>query len=386
MYSISSFGAMINDQVRVDAYFSAMRKVIRPDSVVVDIGTGTGIMALLACRLGARRVFAIEPDNAIQVAREAAAANACTDRIHFFQQLSTQVELPELADVIVSDIGGTLPWFRHHIPSIIDARQRFLAPAGIMIPQHDTGFVSIVDSPALYRRCDTPWENNRYGLDLRSGKRLMVNSLAWGEASPQEFLAKSQIWSTLDYTTVSSTSVSGTMRFPVTRPGTGHGFTAWFERNLVDGITISGAPYAPESTRANIYSNLFFPWSEPVSLELEDEVTITLKANLVGEEYCWTWETRVCNPQAPDVPKAHFRQSTFFAQPLTPSSLLRRERNYVATLNESGCIDQFVLSKMDGQRSLAEIAQGLVDRFPDRFKRWHAALTHVADLAERYTD
>ena len=75
-YTVADYGAMIVDPVRMDRYARALEQAVRPDAVVVDIGTGTGIFALLACRFGARRVYAIEPDDVIQVAREIAGANA----------------------------------------------------------------------------------------------------------------------------------------------------------------------------------------------------------------------------------------------------------------------------------------------------------------------
>ena len=67
MYSIENYGEMIADHIRIDAYVRALKAAIKPGSVVLDIGTGTGIFALLACRLGARRVFAIEPGAVIRV-------------------------------------------------------------------------------------------------------------------------------------------------------------------------------------------------------------------------------------------------------------------------------------------------------------------------------
>jgi protein arginine N-methyltransferase 1 len=115
-----------------------LQRVVRPDAVVLDLGVGTGIFALLACQMGARRVYAIEPDDSIQVARDLAAANGCADRMEFFQALSTQVNLPEQADVIVSDIRRPLPLFGLPLPAIIDARRRLLAPGGVLIPRTDT--------------------------------------------------------------------------------------------------------------------------------------------------------------------------------------------------------------------------------------------------------
>src|SRR5437867_2580258 len=143
MYSIADYGAMISDEVRMGAFVRALRQAVKPGAVVIDIGTGTWIFALLACRFGARRVYAIEPDDAIQVAREIAVANGCADRIEFIQDLSTGVTLGERADVIISDIGGVLPWFQQHIPSIADARRRFLAPGGALIPQRDTAWAAV---------------------------------------------------------------------------------------------------------------------------------------------------------------------------------------------------------------------------------------------------
>ncbi|MGA9378220.1 MAG: 50S ribosomal protein L11 methyltransferase, partial [Phormidium sp.] len=100
MYSISGYGSMIADKGRMDAYVKALRQTVKPDSVVVDIGTGTGIFALLACQFGAKKVYAIEPSDAIQVAKEIAGKNGYGDRIIFIQDISTKVQLPELAKVI----------------------------------------------------------------------------------------------------------------------------------------------------------------------------------------------------------------------------------------------------------------------------------------------
>ncbi|HEX6283874.1 MAG TPA: 50S ribosomal protein L11 methyltransferase, partial [Pyrinomonadaceae bacterium] len=90
MYSLHFYGRMIADRVRTDAYAEALRRSVKPDSIVLDLGCGPGLFALLACKLGARRVYAVEPNNAINIAREAAAANGFADRIEFFQSLSTE--------------------------------------------------------------------------------------------------------------------------------------------------------------------------------------------------------------------------------------------------------------------------------------------------------
>jgi hypothetical protein len=62
-------------------------------------------------------------------------ANGYADRITFHQTLSSAITLPQPADVIVSDLRGVLPLMQHHIPAIVDARQRLLAPGGVLIPR-----------------------------------------------------------------------------------------------------------------------------------------------------------------------------------------------------------------------------------------------------------
>src|SRR3712207_3655914 len=101
MYSVSGYGRMIADNVRMDAYMNALRHVVNTDSVVLDIGTGTGIFAMLACQFGARRVYAIEPSDVIHVAREIAIANGYAERIVYIQDFLSQVTMPEQANIIV---------------------------------------------------------------------------------------------------------------------------------------------------------------------------------------------------------------------------------------------------------------------------------------------
>src|SRR2546423_13133662 len=162
MYTIHNYGGMVKDRVRTGSYMRALGQVINSNSVVLDIGTGIGIFALLACKLGARKVYAVESNDVIEVAREIAAANGYEDKIQFIQTLSTEITLPETADVIVSDIHGVLPLLQQHIPSIADARKRLLKPGGAVIPLRETIWVAPVEEDELYSRYALPWCHNDY--------------------------------------------------------------------------------------------------------------------------------------------------------------------------------------------------------------------------------
>lgn len=385
MYRIIEYGAMIADDVRMNAFIRALGQSIRPGSVVLDIGTGTGIFALLACRLGARRVFAIEPDDAIQVAREIAAANGYADRIEFFHAMSTDVALPERADVIVADIGGVLPWFQRHIPSIADARRRFLAPGGTLIPQRDAVWAAIVEAPDLYARHTGPWTDNAFRFDMEAARRIVVNTWSVGMMTRNQLLADPQCWATVDYTSVEDPDVRGAVSLTVARAGTGHGILAGFDRIVSRDARVSNAPNAPDDVRpTRIYPNVLFPWPAPVALAPGDHVRVELAARLVHDNYIWSWESRILD-QGPDgAEKAHFRQSTFFGAPLSPEQLHKRSAGYAPALNEEGRIARCVLEMMSAGVTLGDIAARLSTEFPSRFPHAPHALSYVGDLASQY--
>ena len=167
---------------RMEAYTAALRRTVTPDSVVMDLGCGPGVFASPRVQVGARRVYAVEPENIVGLAREAAAANGFSDRIEFFEKLSTEITLPEPATIIISDLRGVLPWFEQNIPSIIDARKRLLARGGVLIPQRDVLWAAVVEAPEQYEELVGPWQN-QFDLDLSAATRLVTNT--WRKSTDQ---------------------------------------------------------------------------------------------------------------------------------------------------------------------------------------------------------
>jgi protein arginine N-methyltransferase 1 len=377
-YGLYAFGRMIADRARTDAYAEALRRAVRPCSVVLDIGTGTGIFSLLACRFGAERVYAVEPSDTIQAAREVARASGFADRIEFLQELSTRIDLPRRADVIVSDIRGVLPLHGRIIPSLADARERLLAPGGVMIPRRDTIRAAPVEAAELYARIVEPWEGDlARGFDLSSVRRAVVNAWTRARFDADQLLAAPVEWAAIDYRTVTEPDVRGAMAWTAERAGTAHGLAAWFDAELADGIGYSTAPGGPEM----IYGTAFFPWERPVDLSPGDRIAIDLEARLVGDDYLWTWSTRV---ERDGAEVARFRQSTFHGVPFSPARLRRRADGFVPRLGEDGRVDALILSRMDGAASLGDIAREVRERFPARFATWEEALTRVGALSEQY--
>lgn len=381
MYSIFSYGSMIADRARMDAYAQALRQAVQPGSIVLDIGTGTGIFAMLACRFGARRVYAIEPDDAISVARESAAANGFSERIEFIQDLSTRVTLPEQADIIISDLRGVLPFFQHHLPAIIDARKRLLAPDGILIPRRDGLWAAIAQAPEFYKEHASVWEDDIHNLTLISGRRFAINTWRKGRMKAEQMLTEPECLATLDYATLDSCDINAEMTQTALREGVAHGINVWFDTSLIEGVGFSNAPGSQEL----IYGNAFFPLAEPVTLSPGDTISVALRADLVGDDYVWRWDTRVTGRNSPGEVKASFTQSTFFATPLSLAQLRKRASNHAPTLNEDGQIERFILSLMDGKISLEDITHRVSDKFPEHFAKRSDALTRVSELSLKFS-
>ncbi len=379
MYNVAGYGEMIADRVRMDAYARALRAAVKPETVVLDLGAGTGIFTLLACRFGARRVYAIDPDDALQVAREAAAANGYADRVEFVQASSTEIALPESMDVIVSDLRGILPLFDHHLKSIADARRRFLKPGGWLIPQRDTLWVAAVEAPELYASVVAGCSENGFGFDMAGARKIATQIPRKAQLEERHVLLEPQTWLTLDYATREEGEASAELTWTAARAGTAHGLALWFETELAEGIGFSTGPVAPKT----IYGQMFYPWAEPVGLIPGDFVAVGLRAKPVGEDYVWRWDTCVRTPAG--LRKAEFQQSTFFGAPLTPERLRKRASNYVPSLALEGEIEQFILARIDGASSLETIARQAAERFPQRFARWEDALERVGDLSHRFS-
>jgi protein arginine N-methyltransferase 1 len=327
-------------------------------------------------------VYAIEPGDIIQLARQAAAANAFANRVEFIQAMSTRVDLREKVDLIVSDIRGVLPAWERGLPSIMDARDRFLAPGGRLIPQKDTVWAALVQAPDAYGEVVEAWENNGYGFDFQAIRNIAVNS--WRKLKPggNPLVTESRRWATLDYRTLSNPNVSGRVVWTLDRVATVHGLVLWFDSELTDGIGFSNSPASPTK---QIYGQAFFPWSRPVQLSPGDQVSVQVRADLASEDYVWSWNTDITTGADSSRTRVSFRQSTFEGAPFSPASLRKRAQTFVPTLNEDGCIDRVILQQMADGLSLHQIAQNVATQFPRRFPTWQNALDLVADLSTKYS-
>ncbi len=378
-YDLAGYGKMIMDRIRTSAYQQALARAIKPGDVVVDLGAGTGLFTLHACRLGAKLVHAIEPNPIIQVAREIVQANGFSDRVAFHQAMSFDVELPQPADIVLTDPRGVLPVVDRAIPTIIDARRRLLKPGGVLISQRDTIWAALVQADKIYSTLyEDPWRRSNDGFNMEAARQRSVNTIGTQHLKRRQLLSVPVPWATLDYRILETASVNGTMEFEVLRPGLADGFILWFDSELIDGIKLSNAPGKPKL----VYGQLFFPMQEPLVVLSKQLITVNVRADLIGDDYVWQWTTLANDATASDN-VIRYRQSSFFNNVCSIQELEKRSNTYLPLLNREGQIYKRALDLMHSGERLGQIAQIISEEFPQRFGTAEEALAFIGDLSVR---
>lgn len=163
---------MLGDEDRTRLFLDALREVVTPGDVVVDIGTGTGVLALGAARAGARRVFAIESSSIADVAAAMFARNKSFGDVELLRGWSNRVALPERANVFVSETVGNQALGEEIIETVLDANKRLLTPDARRIPSRIRIFAQpcVVPDGVRERHAFTPenvaaW-SEMYGMDF----------------------------------------------------------------------------------------------------------------------------------------------------------------------------------------------------------------------------
>ena len=372
----------MKDRVRTGAYCQALARAVKPGDVVVDLGAGAGIFTLHACRLGARLVHAIEPNDAIQIAREVVHANGFSQQVTFHHAMSFQVELPEPCDVLVTDPRGVLPLYEQAIPTIIDARSRLLKPGGVLIPQRDTIWAALVEAPDIYHdHCENAWRSANDGFDLEPARRRSINSFGKHRIELNQLLSKPVRWLLLDYRLIENASAGGGVQFGVKRTGTTHGFALWFDSLVIDGISISNRPGQPRL----IYGQMFFPFQEPLSVSPNQTIIVDLRADFIGGDYIWQWTTQTTSAASPEKIERRYDQSSLFNNVLGPERLKKMSDQHIPSLNEEGVVHMRALELMNDRRPLGQIAETMAAEFPKRFSSSDDALGFIGKLSARWS-
>lgn len=256
---------MLSDSVRMDAYRDAIFQSVKPGDVVVDLGAGTGILGLWALQAGASKVYAIEKTEAIDLARQIAAANHLQDKIEFIQQTSTDVELPEKADLLISETLGSFGIDENTLPFTFDARDRFLTtpPKNTptrMIPQSLDLFVAPIQSQTIYDKLDF-WRHIP-DLDFTPAFDTFASKIMIETVAPTDLLTQPIELASIDLRTQTDATFEKNVFIAIKNAGTIHALSGWFTTQLTDDISISTSPADPQTH----WKQAVFPFREPIAV------------------------------------------------------------------------------------------------------------------------
>ena len=277
---------MLNDRGRTRRFIAAIGETVRPGDVVVDLGTGTGILAMAAARAGARRVYAIEDGRVGAVARRLFAANGLAGRVELVPGHSTRVRLPERADVLVTETFGHGPLAEDVLAALADARRRLLKPGARIVPAALRVFGVPLTVPAEARdQClFTPAARARwtewYGVDFgplaRVNRRMLVPQ--WFDpdrVGAWHALAGPAVLAELDLATVRGTRVRGEADVPIAEAGPLSGVAIYFELRLSPSVTLSTHPRQVEPD--NHWRTPTYLLAEPLEVRPGDLLRITYR-------------------------------------------------------------------------------------------------------------
>eukprot|EP00798_Chlamydomonas_sp_ICE-L_P031985 gene31985-33911_t len=267
---------MLEDHKRTGAYYQAVMSNRRQfqGKVVLDVGTGSGILALFAAKAGARKVYAVEATDMAVQARKLIAHNKMSDTIEVIQGTIESIELPEKVDIIISEWMGYFLLRESMLDSVLVARDKFLKPGGAMYPSHATMLLAPIRARAAQQKVQD-LENSMEGWsefieDMRSYYQVDLAGLSddykkeqeqfflhngqWTDTHPQQMLGSGSVFKKYDLHTLTLEELKALLeedfRMHVSDDGPVEAFCGYFdvffkgsEENPTDNeIKLSTAP------------------------------------------------------------------------------------------------------------------------------------------------
>ncbi|KAJ6829758.1 protein arginine N-methyltransferase PRMT10 [Iris pallida] len=195
---------MLSDRVRMDAYFNSVfqNKHHFQNKVVLDVGTGSGILAIWSAQAGARKVYAVEATKMADHARRLVEANGVADVVEVLEASIEDVDLPEKVDVIISEWMGYFLLRESMFDSVICARDRWLKPTGVMYPSHARMWIAPIRSGLGDQKMNdfesamNDWRSFVAETDANYGVNMNVLTKAYKEENRKYYL-KTSLWNNL---------------------------------------------------------------------------------------------------------------------------------------------------------------------------------------------
>jgi len=259
---------MLTDKVRMQSYYKSIfnNESCFADKVVLDVGTGSGILAIWAAQAGASKVYAVEATGVANQARKLVAANNLEDKIVVIQAKMEEVILPEKVDIIISEWMGYFLLRESMLDSVIYARDKWLKQGGAMYPSHATMFLApityeeeVSNKYKDYLSAMDGWveflEDTKasFGVDMscltgsfqKEQEEYYLQTSQWAALSPSNLIGEGVIIKDIDILTCnldSIKSVNSELKMKINNATRFCGFVGWFD------VVFRGSPQNPTSS------------------------------------------------------------------------------------------------------------------------------------------
>ena len=282
---------MLSDARRMAFYDAMIARHVQPGDRVVDLGTGTGILAALASRRGAALVYAIDHSGILEQARKLAAANRLRN-VEFVATHSTRFSTRKPVDVILHEQMGDCLFDESMVENVTDLRDRLLKKGGLILPGHFEFFfepIKVRDD----RVVPFIWELKVKGYDYsclrgsRPEEPGYYNLASCDGTLVEHFLGEPSPALAIDLHTLRPSEMPSEISIArrVVNPGRFDGFAVFF-RAKSDDLSLSSGPLDPERTPHWGFRILRADQGE---FERGDEIEATLSVGRWSDPDSWHW-------------------------------------------------------------------------------------------------
>ncbi len=282
--SLVYYRAMIEDRVRTEAYQRAIFQIVQPDQVILDLGTGMGILACFAAQAGAKRIYAVESTDIITLAQNVALMNHF-DSIMFLPGWSTDIEIPERVDGIVTETLGGMALDENLLRFLNDARRRLLKPGGFLIPNRLRLFIAAVESAHAYDHVAF-WDRMSYGIHFRPVAQRASKIPFVSPIQASELLSQPVVFQDINLYEETPEAFETIIEMTIMRSGYLHGWAGWFEADLASGNTLATGP----ADKRTHWEQVFFPNVVPMRVHPGEKLKLRIRSVAKDTSLLWNWE------------------------------------------------------------------------------------------------
>ncbi|XP_048862518.1 protein arginine N-methyltransferase 8-B isoform X9 [Brienomyrus brachyistius] len=268
---------MLKDEVRTLTYRNSMyhNKHVFKDKIVLDVGSGTGILSMFAAKAGARHVYGIECSSISEYSEKIIKSNHLDNVITIFKGKVEEVELPvEKVDIIISEWMGYCLFYESMLNTVIFARDKWLKPGGLIFPDRAALYVVAIED-RQYKDFKIHWWENVYGFDMSCIRNVAIKEPLVDVVDPKQVVTNSCLIKEVDIYTVKADDLSFTSAFclQIQRNDYVHALVTYFNIEFTKCHKKTGFSTAPDAPYTHWKQTVFY---------LEEYLTVRRGEEIIG--------------------------------------------------------------------------------------------------------